>query len=137
MLLQCNVLVVGLIIRPVTRLFILKEVPLKYLPVFPVGNIFKLRKHGELILSLRFDVIENTAYTCILYFFLGLEFDLNLQVASADPEGHRFSQTYQLIVCFACPACYLLFNLRDECLQHMSAQNHFTESLAMSGKRFL
>lgn len=60
---------------------------------------------------------------------------LESKVASADPEGHRFSQTYQLIVCFACPACYLLFNLRDECLQHMSAQNHFTESLAMSEPR--
>ncbi|KAM9847944.1 E3 SUMO-protein ligase ZNF451 isoform 2-T3 [Aulostomus maculatus] len=54
------------------------------------------------------------------------------KVSSSDPEGHSSSQTYQRIVCFSCPACYLLFNLRDECLQHMSAKNHFTESLPMS-----
>ncbi|XP_072293494.1 E3 SUMO-protein ligase ZNF451 isoform X2 [Eucyclogobius newberryi] len=54
------------------------------------------------------------------------------KIASENPDGHRFSQTYQRIVCFACPACYLLFHARDECLQHMSAKNHFTESLALS-----
>ncbi|XP_054655081.1 E3 SUMO-protein ligase ZNF451 isoform X2 [Dunckerocampus dactyliophorus] len=54
------------------------------------------------------------------------------QASSVNSEGHCVSQSYQRIVCFACPACYLLFNLRDECLQHMSAKNHFTESLAMS-----
>lgn len=56
------------------------------------------------------------------------------QVASSTADGHSITQTYQRIVCFACPACYLLFNLRDECLQHMSAKNHFTESLTMNGK---
>lgn len=50
------------------------------------------------------------------------------------PDGHGSAQTYQQIVCFACPSCYLLFNLRDECLQHMAAKNHFTESLPLSGK---
>ncbi|XP_055008186.1 E3 SUMO-protein ligase ZNF451 [Boleophthalmus pectinirostris] len=57
------------------------------------------------------------------------------KIASENPDGHRFSQTYQRIVCFACPACYLLFHVRDECLQHMSAKNHFTEALAMSDPR--
>lgn len=54
------------------------------------------------------------------------------KIASENPSGHRLYPTYQRIVCFACPACYLLFNVRDECLQHMSSKNHFTESLAMS-----
>nr|XP_057915015.1 E3 SUMO-protein ligase ZNF451 [Doryrhamphus excisus]XP_057915016.1 E3 SUMO-protein ligase ZNF451 [Doryrhamphus excisus]XP_057915017.1 E3 SUMO-protein ligase ZNF451 [Doryrhamphus excisus]XP_057915018.1 E3 SUMO-protein ligase ZNF451 [Doryrhamphus excisus] len=54
------------------------------------------------------------------------------KASSSNSGGHCTSQNYQLIVCFACPACYLLFNLRDECLQHMSAKNHFTESLTMS-----
>ncbi|KAK7902144.1 hypothetical protein WMY93_018913 [Mugilogobius chulae] len=57
------------------------------------------------------------------------------KIASENADGHRFSQTYQRIVCFACPACYLLFHVRDECLQHMSAKNHFTESLALSEPR--
>lgn len=56
------------------------------------------------------------------------------QVSSSTPDGHSMTQTYQCIVCFACPACYHFFNLRDECLQHMSAKNHFTESLDMTGK---
>lgn len=57
---------------------------------------------------------------------------LEMQVSLSSPDGHSINQTYQSIVCFACPACYLLFNLRDECLQHMSAKNHFTEALAMN-----
>ncbi|KAM4591113.1 E3 SUMO-protein ligase ZNF451 isoform 2-T6 [Odontesthes bonariensis] len=59
------------------------------------------------------------------------------KVSSQNPDGHSREQTYQRIMCFACPACYLLFNLRDECLQHMSAKNHFTESSTMSESRAL
>ncbi|XP_056147884.1 E3 SUMO-protein ligase ZNF451 [Lampris incognitus] len=54
------------------------------------------------------------------------------KVFSPSAEGHTISQPCQLIVCFACPACYLLFNIRDECLQHMSAKNHFTQSFPMN-----
>ncbi|XP_061693200.1 E3 SUMO-protein ligase ZNF451 isoform X2 [Syngnathoides biaculeatus] len=57
---------------------------------------------------------------------------LESKVSSSHPEGHNMSQSYQRIVCFACPACYLLFNLRDECLQHMVAKKHLTESLTLS-----
>uniref|UniRef100_A0A3P9MM22 Zinc finger protein 451 n=1 Tax=Oryzias latipes TaxID=8090 RepID=A0A3P9MM22_ORYLA len=53
------------------------------------------------------------------------------KASSSSSDGHSRDQTYQRIVCFACPACYLLFNLRDECLQHMSARNHFTHSFAL------
>ncbi|KAF7658662.1 hypothetical protein LDENG_00009520 [Lucifuga dentata] len=60
---------------------------------------------------------------------------LQSKVSSHDAEGHTITQTHQLIVCFACPTCCLLFNLRDECLQHMSVKNHFTESLAMNELR--
>ncbi|XP_024153638.1 E3 SUMO-protein ligase ZNF451 isoform X1 [Oryzias melastigma] len=56
---------------------------------------------------------------------------LESKVSSSSSDGHSMDQIYQRIVCFACPACYLLFNLRDECLQHMSAKNHFTHSLAL------
>ncbi|XP_059179802.1 E3 SUMO-protein ligase ZNF451 [Centropristis striata] len=57
------------------------------------------------------------------------------KVSSSAAGGHSITQTYQRIVCFACPVCYFLFNLRDECLQHMSTKNHFTESLTMGETR--
>ncbi|XP_040906361.1 E3 SUMO-protein ligase ZNF451 isoform X2 [Toxotes jaculatrix] len=60
---------------------------------------------------------------------------LETKVSSSTADAHSITQTYQRIVCFACPACYLLFNLRDECLQHMSAKNHFTEALVMNEPR--
>uniref|UniRef100_A0A3B3QTA3 Zinc finger protein 451 n=1 Tax=Paramormyrops kingsleyae TaxID=1676925 RepID=A0A3B3QTA3_9TELE len=50
---------------------------------------------------------------------------LTAKLSSPDPGGHVHSLKYQLIQCFACPSCYLLFNIRDECLQHMAAKNHF------------
>ncbi|XP_056465085.1 E3 SUMO-protein ligase ZNF451 [Gadus chalcogrammus] len=56
---------------------------------------------------------------------------LQSKVSSSDPGGHDMSQTCQTIVCFACPACYLLFSLRDECLQHMAAKKHYTHALGM------
>ncbi|CAB1338509.1 unnamed protein product [Coregonus sp. 'balchen'] len=55
-------------------------------------------------------------------------------LSSSPNEDHDHSQTCQSIVCFACPACYLLFYTRDECLHHMSAKNHFSQSIIMSGK---
>ena len=58
------------------------------------------------------------------------------QVSSSDAGGHDISQACQIIVCFACPACYLLFNLRDECLQHMAAKNHFLQALPMDKGEF-
>ncbi|KAK2921965.1 E3 SUMO-protein ligase ZNF451 [Channa argus] len=60
---------------------------------------------------------------------------IETKLSSSPSDGHAVTQNYQRIVCFACPACYLLFNLRDECLQHMSAKNHFTDSLPMGEPR--
>ncbi|NXD16956.1 ZN451 ligase, partial [Nothocercus nigrocapillus] len=40
-------------------------------------------------------------------------------------DGHRKDLPPQVIQCYACPSCFLLFTRRDECLQHMSAENHF------------
>ncbi|XP_043090541.1 E3 SUMO-protein ligase ZNF451 isoform X2 [Puntigrus tetrazona] len=53
------------------------------------------------------------------------------KVSVPEPDGHSSSQSYQLIVCFACPDCCLLFNTKDECLEHMSAKKHFTQSIAL------
>ncbi|NXT26712.1 ZN451 ligase, partial [Syrrhaptes paradoxus] len=43
-------------------------------------------------------------------------------------DGHKKDLPPQHIQCFACPNCFLLFTKRDECLQHMSGQNHFLQA---------
>ncbi|XP_075836624.1 E3 SUMO-protein ligase ZNF451 isoform X6 [Microtus pennsylvanicus] len=45
------------------------------------------------------------------------------KVAAAD--GHSTGLPPQIIQCFACPSCFLLFSTKDACLKHMSAKNHF------------
>lgn len=57
---------------------------------------------------------------------------LQSKVSLSSTDGHASNQTCQVIVCFACPVCYLLFYIRDECLQHMSAMNHFSESITLN-----
>ncbi|XP_036402734.1 E3 SUMO-protein ligase ZNF451 [Megalops cyprinoides] len=59
------------------------------------------------------------------------------KVASAKAEGHVSTHTCQLIQCFACPSCFLLFSIRDQCLQHMSAKNHFSQALKMTDMKTL
>ncbi|XP_068183154.1 E3 SUMO-protein ligase ZNF451 isoform X2 [Antennarius striatus] len=74
---------------------------------------------------------------CGQHFLTKDEWKIHLEskVSSSTPGSHSLTQTYQRIVCFACPACYLFFNLRDECLKHMLDKNHFSESLAMNETR--
>ncbi|KAJ3610727.1 hypothetical protein NHX12_022818 [Muraenolepis orangiensis] len=75
-------------------------------------------------------------YACVA---CGRHFDTNAawrrhlqsKLSSEDAGGHHVSQACQMITCFACPACYLLFNLRDLCLQHMASKNHFKQASAM------
>ncbi|KAM9809964.1 E3 SUMO-protein ligase ZNF451 isoform 1-T3 [Syngnathus typhle] len=57
---------------------------------------------------------------------------LEFKVSSSHPEGHSMSQRCMSITCYACPTCYLFFNKREDCFQHMSEKKHFTESLKMS-----
>ncbi|NXW84610.1 ZN451 ligase, partial [Alopecoenas beccarii] len=42
-------------------------------------------------------------------------------------DGHKKDLPAQHIPCFACPKCFLLFSKREECLQHMSGNNHFLQ----------
>uniref|UniRef100_A0A8C3IDF8 Zinc finger protein 451 n=1 Tax=Chrysemys picta bellii TaxID=8478 RepID=A0A8C3IDF8_CHRPI len=51
-----------------------------------------------------------------------------------DDDGHKRNLPPQLIQCFACPYCFLLFSIRDECLQHMSGKNHFLQVFKLSGE---
>ncbi|XP_072354510.1 E3 SUMO-protein ligase ZNF451 isoform X1 [Scyliorhinus torazame] len=57
------------------------------------------------------------------------------KVDTLDHEGHHRNLEPQVTQCFACPSCYLLFNLRDECLQHMAKTNHFLQRHKLSGEQ--
>ncbi|XP_060608780.2 E3 SUMO-protein ligase ZNF451 isoform X1 [Anolis sagrei] len=50
-------------------------------------------------------------------------------------DGHEMNYPPQHIQCFACPCCFLLFSIRDECLQHMSAKNHFSQAFKLNDKQ--
>ncbi|KAM9377530.1 LOW QUALITY PROTEIN: E3 SUMO-protein ligase ZNF451-like [Pholidichthys leucotaenia] len=70
---------------------------------------------------------------CGQYFKTKEDWKRHLQIKmSISAHGHSIDQVYQRTVCFTCPACYLLFNLQDECLQQLSAKNHFTELLPIN-----
>ncbi|KAM8953053.1 E3 SUMO-protein ligase ZNF451-like [Pelodytes ibericus] len=67
-------------------------------------------------------------YACVLclqQFATMKEYKDHLSKKAKLLDGHEYNIPAQVIQCFACPNCFLLFNLRDECLQHMSAENHF------------
>ncbi|XP_078061932.1 E3 SUMO-protein ligase ZNF451-like [Mustelus asterias] len=71
---------------------------------------------------------QNVLMKQLFYFFV-------LQVDAQDPDGHQRDLEPQITQCFACPSCYLLFNLRDECLQHMAKTNHFLQRHKLSGEQ--
>ncbi|KAH0622058.1 hypothetical protein JD844_023981 [Phrynosoma platyrhinos] len=50
-------------------------------------------------------------------------------------DGHERNYPPQHIQCFACPCCFLLFSVRDECLQHMSGKNHFSQVFKLNDKQ--
>ncbi|KAF7247096.1 hypothetical protein EYD10_06917 [Varanus komodoensis] len=55
-------------------------------------------------------------------------------LSAKENDGHERNYPPQCIQCFACPCCFLLFSIRDECLQHMSMKNHFFQALKLSDK---
>ncbi|XP_017214398.1 E3 SUMO-protein ligase ZNF451 isoform X2 [Danio rerio] len=50
-------------------------------------------------------------------------------------DGHRRSQMYQMIVGFACPSCYFLFNSKDECCKHMNARKHNRQVISLTEEK--
>ncbi|XP_053142461.1 E3 SUMO-protein ligase ZNF451 isoform X3 [Hemicordylus capensis] len=52
----------------------------------------------------------------------------------SEDDGHERNYPPQHIQCFACPCCFLLFTIRDECLQHMSGKNHFSHTYKLIDK---
>ncbi|XP_014351684.1 E3 SUMO-protein ligase ZNF451 isoform X1 [Latimeria chalumnae] len=78
---------------------------------------------------------SNTAYACVVCcrrFVNQQQYSDHLLSKVDLADGHRNNLPPQNIQCYACPSCFLLFNLRDECLQHMSGMNHFGYACKLS-----
>ncbi|MBZ3886389.1 Zinc finger protein 451, partial [Sciurus carolinensis] len=50
-------------------------------------------------------------------------------------DGHHNNLLPQVIQCFACPSCYLLFSNKDDCMKHMSGKNHFHQSFKLGADK--
>ncbi|XP_055993355.1 E3 SUMO-protein ligase ZNF451 [Sorex fumeus] len=59
----------------------------------------------------------------------------HLLAPEAANDGHKNNLLPQIVQCFACPTCFLLFSSNDECLKHMSGKNHFHQSFQLGDNR--
>ncbi|PNJ23829.1 ZNF451 isoform 4 [Pongo abelii] len=53
----------------------------------------------------------------------------------ATDDGHNNNLLPQIIQCFACPNCFLLFSSKEECSKHMSGKNHFHQSFRLGDNK--
>ncbi|XP_030054850.1 E3 SUMO-protein ligase ZNF451 isoform X2 [Microcaecilia unicolor] len=72
---------------------------------------------------------------CFKRFVTQQQYNDHLLTKIGIDDGHQMNLPPQVIQCFACPHCFLLFNIREECLQHMSAKNHFLQCFKLSEKK--
>nr|XP_008261294.1 E3 SUMO-protein ligase ZNF451 isoform X3 [Oryctolagus cuniculus] len=68
---------------------------------------------------------------CCKKFVTQQQYRDHLFTKGAADDGHSNSLLPQVIQCFACPSCFLLFSSKDECLKHMSGKNHFHQSFKL------
>ncbi|XP_036105112.1 E3 SUMO-protein ligase ZNF451 isoform X4 [Molossus molossus] len=73
--------------------------------------------HGPLINSF-------ACIVCYKNFVTQQQYRDHLFSKEAADDGHKNNLLPQIIQCFACPNCFLLFSSKDECLKHMSGKNH-------------
>nr|XP_025038233.1 E3 SUMO-protein ligase ZNF451 [Pelodiscus sinensis] len=73
-----------------------------------------------------------TCVVCCEKFATSQQYTAHLLSKIDENDGHTRNLPPQLIQCFACPYCFLLFSIRDECLQHMSQKNHFLQVFRLS-----
>ncbi|KAG8445021.1 hypothetical protein GDO86_009966 [Hymenochirus boettgeri] len=81
--------------------------------------------------------VPGKSYACVVCLkqFLNIkEYEDHIDAEASLNDGHTKNLAPQVIQCFGCPTCFLLFNLRDECLQHMSESNHFTCAIKLGEK---
>ncbi|XP_057555474.1 E3 SUMO-protein ligase ZNF451 isoform X2 [Hippopotamus amphibius kiboko] len=68
---------------------------------------------------------------CCKEFVTQQQYRDHLSAKEAADDGHKNNLLPQIIQCFACPNCFLLFSSKDECLKHMSGKNHFHQSFKL------
>nr|XP_044632843.1 E3 SUMO-protein ligase ZNF451 isoform X1 [Equus asinus] len=68
---------------------------------------------------------------CYKTFVTQQQYRDHLLAKEAADDGHKNNLLPQIIQCFACPNCFLLFRSKDECLKHMSGKNHFHQRFKM------
>lgn len=66
---------------------------------------------------------------CYEHFVTQQQYKDHLLSRTAAADGHSNSLLPQIIQCYACPQCFLLFSTKDECLKHMSTKNHSIRAL--------
>uniref|UniRef100_A0ABI7X1U2 C2H2-type domain-containing protein n=1 Tax=Felis catus TaxID=9685 RepID=A0ABI7X1U2_FELCA len=69
---------------------------------------------------------------CYKNFVTQQQYRDHLFAKEAADDGHKNNLLPQIIQCFACPNCFLLFSSKDECLKHMSGKNHFHQNFKLS-----
>ncbi|XP_023557060.1 E3 SUMO-protein ligase ZNF451 isoform X2 [Octodon degus] len=65
---------------------------------------------------------------CYQQFVTQQQYREHLSAKEGADDGHSSSLPPQIIQCFACPECFLLFGSKDACWKHMSGKNHFHQS---------
>ncbi|KAM5163038.1 E3 SUMO-protein ligase ZNF451 [Mantella aurantiaca] len=77
----------------------------------------------------------DSSYVCLVCqhrFATTREFTAHLTAKIKLADGSHHQSISPLVIhCYACPCCFLLFNQRDECLKHMSSNNHFVRSFKL------
>uniref|UniRef100_A0A8C0Z1A7 E3 SUMO-protein ligase ZNF451 n=1 Tax=Canis lupus familiaris TaxID=9615 RepID=A0A8C0Z1A7_CANLF len=68
---------------------------------------------------------------CYKNFVTQQQYRDHLFAKEAAGDGHKNNLLPQIIQCFACPNCFLLFSSKDECLKHMSGKNHFHQNFKL------
>uniref|UniRef100_A0A8D2C826 E3 SUMO-protein ligase ZNF451 n=1 Tax=Sus scrofa TaxID=9823 RepID=A0A8D2C826_PIG len=68
---------------------------------------------------------------CYKHFVTQQQYRDHLFAKEAADDGHKNNLLPQIIQCFACPNCFLLFSSKDECLKHMSGKNHFHQNFKL------
>nr|XP_021149109.1 E3 SUMO-protein ligase ZNF451 isoform X1 [Columba livia] len=77
----------------------------------------------------------NNAVACVICckrFETSQQYSDHLLSKLNEKDGHKKDLPPQHIPCFACPNCFLLFTKREECLQHMSGNDHFLQVSKLS-----
>ncbi|XP_075411056.1 E3 SUMO-protein ligase ZNF451 isoform X1 [Tenrec ecaudatus] len=83
-------------------------------------------------ITLRGPIINSFAcVVCYKKFVTQQQYRDHLFAKEATNDGHKNNLLPQIIQCFACPNCFLLFSSKDECVKHMSRNNHFLQSFKL------